>query len=306
MPETTPHTTPQDGVPGHDPAFVSVIIPAFNGAGTIREQLDALCEQTYLGEYEVVVVDNGSTDETPQIVDEYTNRDHRIRLVPSPKSQGTSAARNAGAAAAKGDFLAYCDQDDVASKDWLCALVEIAPQHHAVGGPVDYALLNEPAVAAWRGSRPENHLVMALDFLPFAIGTNFGIWAEVLSAVGGWDTSFKWGGEDIDLSWRIQLAGYRLAFAADAVMHYRHRDSLEAMTRQAYKYGQAGPQLYSAFHSLGARRRPILRAARTWAWLLVHLPDGVMRSNTRGIWLWAAAMCLGKARGSVRNRVLYL
>ena len=112
-----------------DPA-VSVVIPVLNGAATISQQLAALAGQTYRGPMEVLVADNGSTDATVEVVQALSGRLPGLRLVDASARVGTNHARNAGAAAAGGDLLAFCDADDVAAPGWLAGLVAGLEDHH--------------------------------------------------------------------------------------------------------------------------------------------------------------------------------
>jgi glycosyltransferase involved in cell wall biosynthesis len=103
-------------------ALVSVIVPSYNGSRFIRETLDSVLGQTY-GSFEVIVVDDGSTDDTRAIVADYSRRDSRIRLFSQPNA-GVGAARNRGIAEASGEFIAPLDADDIWYPEKLAKQVE--------------------------------------------------------------------------------------------------------------------------------------------------------------------------------------
>ena len=94
-----------------DKPLVSVIVPAFNAAGTIRQTLESVSAQTYPA-MEVIVVDDGSSDSTTAIVEEFTANDARFYLIRQPNA-GVGAARNAGIAKARGKYIAPLDADDL-------------------------------------------------------------------------------------------------------------------------------------------------------------------------------------------------
>src|ERR1700704_4755874 len=99
--------------------FVSVIVPAYNESRYIEEQLEALKAQEYNGRWEIIVVNNRSTDNTVQIVERYKNRIANLQLIDAAEKQGRSYARNVGAKYAKGDALLFCDAHTVVERDWL-------------------------------------------------------------------------------------------------------------------------------------------------------------------------------------------
>src|SRR4051812_33344836 len=116
------------------PKLVSVVVPVRNGADTLSGQLRGLAGQTYAGEWEVVVADNGSTDSTRAIAELWRPELPHLRVVDAGASGGPAAARNRGAAAAEGEFLAFCDADDIVTPDWLASLVEAGLDHDIVTG----------------------------------------------------------------------------------------------------------------------------------------------------------------------------
>jgi GT2 family glycosyltransferase len=285
---------------------VSVVIPVLNGAATIAQQLQALAGQTYRHRWEVIVADNGSTDGTIEVVRSWTDRLPGLRLVDASGRESTNHARNLGVAAAEGALLAFCDADDVAAPDWLAALVAGLEHHDLVGGRLDDVALNSSAVRARRRKRGTGGLPRPMGFLPHAVSANLAVRAPVLRALGGWNEDFARGGTEVELCWRAQLAGYRLGYAPDAVMHYRYRTTRRALAYQLYRYGRGEVQLYVAFRDRGVRRPSLVKAGVIWGWALVHVPDLLRSPAHQGRWLRTAAFRVGRLHGSIRFRTLCL
>ena len=103
--------------------MISIVIPAYNAAATVGRCLDSLLAQTYR-DFELIVVDDGSTDSTAQIISAYAERDSRIRLI-RQENAGVSAARNVGLDAARGDLIGFTDSDDAISPEFLEALLPL-------------------------------------------------------------------------------------------------------------------------------------------------------------------------------------
>jgi glycosyltransferase involved in cell wall biosynthesis len=285
---------------------VSVVLPVLNGAATLAQQLEALAGQTYQGRWEVVVADNGSTDGTVELVGEWAAKLPCLRLVDASDRRSTNRARNAGAAAAHGELLAFCDADDVATPSWLAAMVQALGRYDLVGGRLDDEALNDPMSRSWRARPDRGGLPRALDFRQYATSANLGVRAAVLRDLGGWNEEFVRGGTEVELCWRAQLAGYRLGYAPDAVMLYRYRTARWAFAYQQYRYGRAEAQLFRAFRDHGVPRPSLHRAWRTWAWSVVHLPYLLGSPAQQGHWLRKAAFRFGRLVGSVRFRTLCL
>ncbi len=288
---------------------VTVVVPARNAAGTLGTQLDALSRQTYAGPVEVIVVDNGSVDGTRDLVRDRVDHGRRLRVVGADGSTGAGYARNLGARFADGELLAFCDADDVVDSPWLDGLVAPARDHDAVTGPLRYARsLNGPVAFCRYGHRPDSLSATALqvvnDFMPYATSANLAIWRTVFLELGGFDQSF-FPVEDKELSWRLQLAGYRLGFAANAIVDYRLRPSLRGLARQQYHYGQREVLLYSRFDAMGMpRRRPSI-VAKSWAHLVLEM-FAMFNSQRRGEVVRLVPRYAGRVTGSFTYRTLYL
>ncbi|MBW3548197.1 MAG: glycosyltransferase [Actinobacteria bacterium] len=295
------------GKEGRRPDLVSVVIPAHNAGRTIGAQLAALASQTYTGPFEIVVSDNGSTDDTRRVVEAWTNGRPTVRAVDSSDRRGASHARNVGTEASDGALIAYCDADDVAHPNWLASLVEALSHADLVGGALEHALLNDGVVVAWRGADlGAEALPGPVGFLPFALSANLAVKKAVWRFIAGWNEDYEHGGDDVDFCWRAQIAGAKLAFAPEAIMHYRHRDSLPAAARQVYNYGRGEVRLYRDYRHLGLARRELRDIAGSCFYLLSRLPFLPMSPRRRGYWLVMAATAWGHIVGSVRYRVLYL
>jgi len=287
------------------PTLISVILPVFNGAAHIDAQLAALAAQDYADRWELLIVDNGCTDDSIAIARRWTDRLPQLIIIDARAHKSINHARTAGVAAADGDFLAFCDADDVVSPQWLSSLSEAAPDADLVGGRVEVEALNDLEQRAWQPSAPLTGLNSGYGFLPYVSGGNCGMWADVAHEVG-WDQSFGFGASDIEFAWRAQLSGFRAVFEPRAVIRLRYRKRMLAMARQYFRYGVSEPHLFREFRGLGMPRRDVREALQTWAWLLRYVSHTLRGRDARGYWLRVAASNTGRVCGSLRWRVLYL
>jgi glycosyltransferase involved in cell wall biosynthesis len=250
---------------------VSVILCVRNGDATLREQLDALSCQDYPGNWEVIIVDNGSRDRSRAIALEARYRLPKLKVVDEPRP-GVNFARNAGVRAARGDHLLFCDQDDIATGSWVRELASALDHYDVVGGAMEYDVLNSPDVP--RRDQQSDALLEALGY-KFSMGSNLASRRDVLNAVGGFDESFRRGSDDADFCLRAQYAGFSIGFAPAAVMHYRLKTTPRALLSQMYSYGRANENLAARHRTLGNRRSTALQRWKVTAhkgWLLfTHL-----------------------------------
>jgi glycosyltransferase involved in cell wall biosynthesis len=185
--------------------LVSVVVPSHNRARLLRRTLRSILAQ-HLSDIEVVVVDDGSTDDTSSVAGA---ADPRVVVVRNAKPAGVSAARNRGIAAARGDWIAFCDDDDLWSPDKLARQLMAADQvgaNWAYAGDVN---VDERLRVLSGGPPPDPEAVVALlpRWNPLASGgSNVMVRSDVLAAVGGFDPALR-RTEDWDLWIRIARRG---------------------------------------------------------------------------------------------------
>jgi glycosyltransferase involved in cell wall biosynthesis len=276
---------------------VSVIVPVRDGMPWLEGQLAALAAQEAPFEWEVVVADNGSRDGTAACVNRWAVQSPHIRWIDASVGTGPGVARNIGVRAARGNLLAFCDADDVVHRGWLTAMATALTGADLVAGTFDFGVLHgkppSPPVHAAPGQ---------LSFLPFGLGANLAIRREAFESVHGFSEEL-WPGEDVDLCWRLQLAGYRFAPALDAVVDKRERTGVGPVFRAAWSYGSCEPRLYVRYRAQGMR--PDLRAAlKSWIWLVVSSP-GLLVPARRQQWARTFGLCAARLASSARHKVFF-
>lgn len=282
---------------------VSVIIPALNVEATIGAQLTALSTQEYEGEWEVIVANNGCSDATKSVVQSFADRLPKLEWVDAASRRGINHARNMGARAASGEILLFCDGDDIVGEGWITAMVTALGSADAVGGSLDFSLLNQ---GRGGGLEVPNSLTQP-EFLPSPIGANCGVRREAWAEVDGFDEDLNRGAcDEMDFFWRVQLKGRRLVVAEDAVIHYQLRDSMRAVAKKVYRNKRERARLHKRFRSEGHTRRALTVALKNVLWVIGSSPRALTNSDFRRRWLLNASRLAGRFAGSFRYRTLYL
>lgn len=280
---------------------LTVIIPALNSVETIGEQLSALELQLSALNFQVIVVDNGSSDGTVELVNSYCRRRSEFTLVVADSVQGSGYARNVGASLARSDKLAFCDADDIVGDQWATAMSRALETFDFVTGPIELDRLNPEWIIAARGrwlAKPSEPSHFAPG-VPFASACNMGVTKYAFQQVGGFDERFVIG-QDVELSLRMWSCRIVLNWVDDALIHYRYRPSLRALWRQGRRYGAARVALSSRLGELGG---PVLPNGgiqlKNTLWLGRNLD--LLLSSHRGRWLWVCANLLGQMDGLAKR-----
>ncbi|OLD95360.1 MAG: glycosyl transferase [Gemmatimonadetes bacterium 13_1_20CM_4_69_16] len=218
---------------------VSVVVCTYNGSRTISECLDALTRLDY-PDYEVIVVDDGSTDGAAAIARRYA-----CRLIQT-ENRGLSSARNAGLGAATGEIVAYLDDDASPDPHWLTYLAAtfLSSSHAGVGGP-NVAPPGDGPIAECVARAPGGpvHVLLTDREAEHIPGCNMAFRKACLEAIGGFDPRFRVAGDDVDVCWRLQERGWTLGFSPAAMVWHHRRNSLYAYWKQQIGYGRAEAML---------------------------------------------------------------
>jgi hypothetical protein len=208
---------------------LSLYVPCNKGAPWLADSQDALQAQSRPAD-EVLVVDDGSTDDSAAIAGRYAGR---VRLVSHAGNRGLAVARNTALSVARGEIVASVDADVRVTSTWLERLLTAftSPRVVAVGGRLEEA--NRQRLAdAWRAAHMAQH---AGDFPllnpPVLPGANVAVRPEVVRALGGYDESFRTNYEDADLQHRLQAAGYLCRYEPGAVAFHLRRDDASSVLR---------------------------------------------------------------------------
>ena len=224
---------------------VSVVVCSYNGARTLRDTLDGLARLQYPN-FEVIVVNDGSTDATPELVAEYD-----VRLI-NTENRGLSSARNTGWQTACGEIVAYIDDDAYPDPHWLhyIAYRFMTGDWVGVGGP-NIAPPGDGAIAECVANAPGGpvHVLVSDREAEHIPGCNMAFRRDSLEAVGGFDPRYRAAGDDVDLCWRLQQEGGRIGFHAGAMDWHHRRNSVALYWRQQRGYGKAEALLEQKWRS---------------------------------------------------------
>lgn len=200
---------------------LSVILCVRNGEEVISRQLEALKSQNAQILFELIVVDNGSTDCTKKVVEEFLRANNKSlpcsKIIDASEKSGLPFARNVGIKASRGRILAFCDADDRVHEGWVQAIYESLRDRSAlIGGRLHPVNESGSKISLGIGEG-----VVATTYLPHVSGCNFAITREAIFASGGFDESLpRYGFDDVDFSWRVQEAGFPIDYEPHAEVDF--------------------------------------------------------------------------------------
>jgi glycosyltransferase involved in cell wall biosynthesis len=232
---------------------ISVVVCSYNGATTIKDTMEGLQQLDYPN-FEVIVVNDGSNDNTSKIASEYD-----FRLI-STENGGLSNARNIGMHAATGDIVAYIDDDAYPDPHWLTYLASgyMTSDHAGMGGP-NIKPFGDGPIADCVGNSPGGplHVLTTDEIAEHIPGCNMSFRRDALLEIGGFDPVFRAAGDDVDVCWRIQEKGYTIGFHPSAFVWHHCRNSFKMYWKQQQGYGKAEallerkwPKKYNVFGHL--------------------------------------------------------
>lgn len=282
---------------------LSVVMPCFNSARTIEVQLRALLRQTWDGRWEIVVADNGSTDDTWSIVERYQAACPHLRIIDASARRGAAYARNAGVTAARGELILFCDADDQVAPGWVAALAAALARYEFVASRMDVDKLNPPWLAR-RLNNVQGRELRRTVYPPYfkhAGSSGMGIRRKLHEAIGGFDESLAQR-EDTDYCFRLQLRGIDLSLASEALIHVRYRENARASFHQARLWGYYYVLLYKRYHRGSMPGNCWIPYLQTW-WDLLHGWRRLFDAEIRPAFMKTLGTQVGLLQGAIRFRV---
>jgi glycosyltransferase involved in cell wall biosynthesis len=236
---------------------LSVVIASKNEARRFGVMLDSLARQSWNGNWEVIVADNGSTDSTLGVIENYSNRLPRLTVVDASAEPGCGPARNRGVERSIGSKILFVDADDEISDGYVAAMAVALDTAELVCARIGFDRLNSSWAQSvweqrWQQDRPLNNF----GFLPYAGSGTLGIRRSLFELIGGFrhyqrPSQF----EEADLCWRIQLADHPAPVVVPgAVLHYRLPSTLRAWYRRGRNYAGGQLLLYELYRDRGMRQ----------------------------------------------------
>jgi len=222
--------------------LISIVVPAYNAESTIKRCIDSLVSVNY-SNYEIFVVDDGSTDNTKMILSEYKNR---INIIES-QHHGTSYCRNIAVKEAKGEFVAFTDADCIVDKNWLNELIkgftsdkiagtggtQLSPQDETKFGKIVQQFFELTGFLGGYIKKKGGSGITKVDHNP---SCNVMYKRSIFLEVGGFDENL-WPSEDVDLDYRLKRKGYGFRYNSKAIVYHYRPQSLKSLSRMMFHYG---------------------------------------------------------------------
>jgi GT2 family glycosyltransferase len=265
----------------------TVVVPTSNRADYVAVTLRSLAEQDFDGAYEVIAIDDGSTDRTPEVI-----AAAGVRAIRHETAMGPNARRNEGIAAAESDLIALVDDDTWIPPTWLRALVDGAERHpdaDAFGGPIR-ARFEGPAPRSCGREQPP---ITSLDLgdsdreAELVWSANMALRRAAFDRIGPFDERFTTGGDEEDWIRRLRAAGGRVVYLADAWLDHRRTGDdarLRSLMRAAYRRGR-NMRAYDGMRGVEPQLGRELRVLAGCGWHTVRraCPQGlVMGAHSAG------------------------
>jgi len=225
--------------------FASVVICTYNRGEMLKECLDSLLYQTYPKDrYEIIVVNDGSTDGTEEILVEYQKKASCKFRWFAQENKGLSVARNTGIKNSEGEIICFTDDDCIADKDWIIELVNGYKDNGlgSVGGKIrayDAYTLIERYIN-------ERKLLNQERFFTPLVGANTSYTRDIIVKTGFFDESFM-SCEDVDFAIRVKIQGFESKYNPKAIVYHKHRATLKGLMKQQYNYGRGYARLHKKY-----------------------------------------------------------
>lgn len=231
---------------GDDWPMVTVVVATYNGSRTLAECLRSLSGLNY-PHYEVLVIDDGSTDAVPEIASQHPVRYYRVE-----PNGGLSNARNEGIRRGDGEVIAFIDDDAYADPDWLFFMVSgmLDMEASAVGGP-NFSPPDDGFIEQCVSDSPGNptHVLLGDELAEHVPGCNMAYVKDDLEKIGMFNETHRAAGDDVDVCWKLLVRQKKIAFSPAAMVWHHRRPTISAYLKQQRGYGYAEAHLHQSYPS---------------------------------------------------------
>ena len=214
---------------------VSVVIPVFNGASRIESCLNSLLSQNFNEEYEIIIVDDGSSDNLKDVISGYPDVSYVFQA-----NAGPGVARNHGASLAKGEFLLFTDDDCVPVSNWISLMVTGLRSGNQISGVKGAYLTNQDSLVSrfvQLEYEDKYDVMKKFEYIDFIDTYSAGFKKSIFMEFGGYDSQYTTAcAEDVDLSYRMYEKGYKMLFIPQAIVYHLHPSSLWAYLKKKFKF----------------------------------------------------------------------
>lgn len=228
--------------------LVSVIIANYNGKKYLEKCLSSVLETLY-SNFEVIFVDNGSTDGSLEILREFQS-DSRMRIVENGVNMGYAMGNNVGIVFARGDYVVFLNNDTIVEPDWLTELVNVMESDVSIGAAQSKLLLMDSptqldsagnfldfsGTTYERGKYEEDVGKYEVGEIFACKGASMIVRHQVLDRLGVFDPDYFFYYEETDLCWRFRLAGYRIVFAPSSIVYHKSGGSIPTDGHQMFSF----------------------------------------------------------------------
>jgi glycosyltransferase involved in cell wall biosynthesis len=268
-------------------SFVSVILATYNRKDQLRECLDSLLGQNYpVAEYEVIVVNDGSTDGTEAFLEDYSKRNSILRFF-SQTNSGPAVARNLGIEKSRGDIICFTDDDCIADKYWIYNLVTLFTGERIGGVGGKLIQYTSKTLTEKYGNRFDQKK-RSKEYL---LAGNAAYMRDVLELVGGFDGNLR-SFEDLDLGIRVKAKGYELLYTDNAIVTHRDYDTLMWLIKRQYGLGKTFVRMSQKYSHNFSKKYYLCKWILTLTETMILLPTSVIRRNKKDYFLYNLFTCI--------------
>lgn len=215
--------------------FITIVIANYNGEHYLGMCLTSLLKSSFVTDYEILVIDNNSTDNSLEIIREFQKKDSKIKILKNMSNQGVPFSRNKAINVAKGDILIFLDNDTNVDKKWLEGVIQTMQSDETIGAlqckifdfnkrdiiqEIGMKLIPFTGFGTTLGRGERDHGQFDNPEEIIALGAALAVKKEVAKKIGGFDQKLFYGTDDLDFSWRVWISGYRVVLAPDAKIYH--------------------------------------------------------------------------------------